>query len=115
MHCHHLHPYHSRSFLHNQSRNLPFHYVVEAEIHSNLEFRVFGQSISTDLDHLQYFKNNTLGLIPDVKAYFNRTDCCKLEDLQSSGINAGSEKFMTSEIFRSFCLQMKVYALFIYG
>ena len=84
IHCHHLRPYHSRSFPHNQSRNLPFHYVVETEIHSNLEFKMFGQSISTDLDHLQYFKNNTLALISDLKAYFNCTNFCKHEDLQSS-------------------------------
>ena len=49
-------------------------------------------------------KNNILGLIPDIKAYFRCTNVCRNKDLQISWINAGSEKFMTSEIFRSFYL-----------
>ena len=53
-------------------------------------------------------------MIPDVKAYFKCTNFSEHEDLQISWINAGLEKIMISGIFRSFCLQTKVYALFIF-
>ena len=46
MRHHHLrHP-------HNLTRHLCFHYLVKTEIYSDLEFRVFDQPISTDLDHI---------------------------------------------------------------
>ena len=115
MHHHHLHQHHSRFLPHNKPRNLHFHYLVETEIISNLEFKVFDQSISIVLDHLKHFKNSTLGLILDIKAHFKCTNFCTHEDLQILSINAGSQKFMTSEIFRSLYLQAKVYALFICG
>ena len=52
MNYHHLRQYHIHSLPHNQIQNFHFHYLVKTEIHSNFEFKVFDQSISTDLDHL---------------------------------------------------------------
>ena len=79
---HHLRQYHIHSLPHNQTQNFHFHSLVKTEIHSNFKFKVFDQSISTDLDHLQYFNNNTLSLIPDRKTYFKCTTFCRYKELQ---------------------------------
>ena len=106
MHHHHLRQHHSRSLPHNLTRNLHFHYLVETEIWS---INIYWPRSP------KYFKNNILGLIPGIKAYFKCTNFCRQKDLQISWINAGSQKFMTSEIFNSFYLKTKLHSLFIFG